>query len=46
MEVDTKKWVNLDELDSDFVQVEFSLPIVILLMCLQPKSMPICSQQG
>ena len=23
MEVDTKKWVNLDELDSDFVQVEY-----------------------
>lgn len=45
MEVDTKKWVNLDELDSDFEQVEFSLPIVILLMCPQPKSMPICSRQ-
>ena len=45
MEVDTKKWVNLDELDSDFEQVEFSLPIAIPSMCLQPKSMPICSRQ-
>lgn len=23
MEINTKKWVNLDELDSDFVQVEY-----------------------
>ena len=45
MEVDTKKWVSLDELDRNFEQIEFSLPIVILLMCPQPKSMPICSQQ-
>ena len=45
MEVDTKKWVSQDELDRNFEQIEFSLPIVILLMCLQLKSMPICSQQ-
>lgn len=45
MEVDTKKWVSQDELDRNFEQIKFSLPIVILLMCLQPKSMPICSRQ-